>query len=253
MKRFFKYLGIVAAVITLALIVTGCSGNEIDKESGISYLLDKETDTYEVAGYTGGSELVIPSSYNGKQVTGILDNAFKGNKTLKTVTVPETVAEIGSLAFAGCEELTTVTFAGDSALKKIAIGVFTGCAKLETVVMPSGVTELGYRAFSGCSSLKAFVIPESIKVIDQYTFDGCSALEEITFLSKELTVKDNALNGTLSLKTVNYAGSTDAWNENVYDAMKSGDGVGIWVKTTDENGTDSYGLIKLVSNYKPID
>ena len=60
----------------------------------------------------------------------------------------------------------------------IAESGFSNLVKLETVIVPDTVTEIGASAFSGCTNL-AIEIPESVKVV------GASALYNV----KEITVK----------------------------------------------------------------
>ena len=47
------------------------------------------------------------------------------------------------------------------------------------VVIPEGVTSIGYRAFYYCSSLTSIVIPESVTSIGDSAFYGCSSLSSV--------------------------------------------------------------------------
>lgn len=61
---------------------------------------DGEFKSYEVSSYKGtASNVIIPSTYNGKPVTGIGWNAFKNNTSIKKVIIPNGVTEIGMYAF----------------------------------------------------------------------------------------------------------------------------------------------------------
>lgn len=56
--------------------------------------------------------VVIPSKINGVTVTTIGTDAFLG-LNITSVTIPGSVTEIGANAFAGCTNLTSVTYGGD--------------------------------------------------------------------------------------------------------------------------------------------
>ena len=65
---------------------------------------------------------VIPETINGEQFTKIEANAFRGLTKLTSVTIPETVTEIGDNAFADCPNLTTITFVGRSSTYGMTLG-----------------------------------------------------------------------------------------------------------------------------------
>ena len=54
----------------------------------------------------------IPSEINGTPVTTIGNAAFR-DSSVTSVTIPASVTEIGANAFAGCTNLTSVTYGGD--------------------------------------------------------------------------------------------------------------------------------------------
>jgi hypothetical protein len=71
-----------------------------------------------------------------------------------TVTIPDSVTEIGCAAFLGCVTLTSVT-------------------------IPEGVTEIGSQAFSVCTSLTSVTIPASVTSVSYLAFAYCSSLKEV--------------------------------------------------------------------------
>ena len=83
---------------------------------------------------TGGA-VTIPSTIGGFPVTSIDNDAFYGNTSLTSVTIPNSVSSIGNQAFYGCTGLTSVT-------------------------IPNSITSIGNQAFSGCSGLTRVSLPE---------------------------------------------------------------------------------------------
>ena len=71
-----------------------------------------------------------------------------------SVTIPDSVTEIGSASFLGCVTLTSVT-------------------------IPEGVTEIGSQAFSVCTSLTSVTIPASVTSVSYLAFAYCSSLKEV--------------------------------------------------------------------------
>ena len=51
---------------------------------------------------------------------------------------------------------------------------------LETVVLPSSITEVGEGAFCGCAKLQQVAIPASVTKIEKYAFSGASALASVS-------------------------------------------------------------------------
>ncbi|MBQ9599898.1 MAG: leucine-rich repeat protein [Clostridia bacterium] len=106
--------------------------------------------------------IVIPSTYNNKAVTQILENGFKDMLNLKKITIPESIIAIQPYAF-------------------------SGCSALESADIPSSVTSIGQYAFYNCSSLTKIVIPENISTIEYYCFYGCNAVNNQIIIPKSVT------------------------------------------------------------------
>lgn len=60
------------------------------------------------------------------------------------------------------------------------IAPFAYCARLEAVVIPPGVTEIGKKAFYGCSRLEEAAIPDSVTAIRDNAFYNCSRLAHVS-------------------------------------------------------------------------
>ncbi len=87
-----------------------------------------------ITDYTGaGGAIVLPAVLDGYPVTGIAADAFRGNNSLTSVTIPDSVPHIGTFAFGWC-------------------------LHLENVVLGSGVTTFPVNAFQSCVKLTDFTV-----------------------------------------------------------------------------------------------
>ena len=73
------------------------------------------------------------------------------NEKLKSITLPNSVEEIGAAAFANSnfESITLST-----SLKSIPTEAFKGCRRLTKLTIPTSVTEIKDNVFTGCAQLK---------------------------------------------------------------------------------------------------
>lgn len=157
-------------------------------------------DGYRLIKYKGEeTEIVVPSEIDGKPVVSLYQT-FWGNETVVSVTLPDTVTEIGYYAFYGCTALQEVTLS--DGVTTIGYQAFSGCTALQEVTLPVSVTKLDYGAFSGCTTL-ASVTGGAITSLGIYAFNNCSALTEAPTFPDGLTeIPYGAFFGCSSLTSV---------------------------------------------------
>ncbi|MBO7458473.1 MAG: leucine-rich repeat protein [Paludibacteraceae bacterium] len=73
--------------------------------------------------------------------TWITEAAFKGNTTLESVTIPSSVATMGSYAFQGCTALTSIDLS-ECALTSISTFCFKDCEALATITLSDKITTI---------------------------------------------------------------------------------------------------------------
>lgn len=111
---------------------------------------------YSDSFFEGVTELTVPETVGGLNVTGIGRYCFSECDDLTVVYLPDTVTAIGESAFAGCDSLRAME-------------------------LPKGVAEIGADAFADCPSLEAIRIPGSVVYMGPGVFDGCDSLSFIFY------------------------------------------------------------------------
>ena len=77
--------------------------------------------------------------------------------------------------YVGCDEYLVIP----KGITNIGYCVFRDCKSLKTVVIPEGVKTISSSAFMNCENLKAIYIPGSIQMIQPFAFEGCNNLRNI--------------------------------------------------------------------------
>ena len=70
------------------------------------------------------------------------------------------------------------------------------------VVIPDGVTEIGWEAFRWNSYIKTVTVPNSVTVINTFAFEGCRALESINIPKSVTTIESSVFDGCRALKSI---------------------------------------------------
>ncbi|WP_081667529.1 leucine-rich repeat domain-containing protein [Butyrivibrio sp. MB2005] len=133
-----------------------------------TYKIDGENATLSTASTTTGN-FSVPANVTigGKSyaVTKIANNAFKGS-AIKSLTIGNSITEIGDSAFTGCKNLTKVTIGKN--VTKIGKKAFYNCSKLKKVTFKGQkVKKIGSKAFKKIKKGASFKVPK--KVLSSYT------------------------------------------------------------------------------------
>jgi len=105
-------------------------------------------------------------------------NGFQCLFALASVTIPDSVTDIGSLAFYRCRNLTSVTI--PNSVTNIGGGAFSSCG-ITSFTIPESVINIERGAFYECSKLTSLRIPENVKSIGDNAFSSCKLLSGVTF------------------------------------------------------------------------
>ena len=129
-----------------------------EASEGLSYKLTADGKGYEVSkGSFYGNEVVIPYYYNGLPVVAIAAEGFGG---LRSITMPDTITEIGRWGLAG-NSIEEIKLSAN--LKKVGESAFEGCSNLKTIHIPASVEEIGDTVFLNCESLEKITVDSENK------------------------------------------------------------------------------------------
>ena len=140
-------------------------------------------------------------------VTEIGSYAFKGRKSLFGIIIPDSVSDIGYMAFAECTNLHSSHSQFGKGLKTIYSSAFADCESLHEIVLPDGLTRLCSYAFENCRNLQTVKLPNSISSIENNTFDGCHRLSTIHLPDKLSKIGNNAFHYCQSLSKIDLPNS----------------------------------------------
>ena len=134
-------------------------------------------------------------------MTKIPDNLFGSCPGFTTITIPDTVTEIGGWAFANTN-LNSITI--PDSVTQIGKSAFSG-SKLESIRIPDTVTGMGDHVFRGCTELKEVTLPNIRQNIMAGMFEGCTSLEKIVLPETVTAIRESAFKNCTSLKDITWS------------------------------------------------
>lgn len=157
----------------------------------------------------GCKNTVIPST-----VKTIGSGAFDGQSDLSSITIPEGVSKIESSAFRNTG-LTSLSV--PVSLTNISGSAFRECVKLSTISVTAGNTK--YDSRNNCNAIvetstnqvvvgcRSTVIPPSVTSIGSYAFYGCDSLTSIVIPETVISIGSSAFYGCKGLTSISIPSS----------------------------------------------
>ena len=147
----------------------------------------------------------------GKNLRTIGAFAFRESRYTGSLTIPDSVVELGEGAFCDCENLNGTLTLGKN-LRTIGKAAFSGCAFTGSLTIPEGVTEIADSAFGAGIPLKEYgmftgtlTLPSTLKTIGASAFSYADFSGELLIPDGVTSIGANAFaecdgfGGTLSL------------------------------------------------------
>lgn len=219
MKKLLSLI-ILSAVILSSFAISACAAEEKDaiKSGDYTYIL-KGNDA-QIINYTGNSaEVNIPETIDGHKVIKVgydlasvesyysskdyddeddydsydskLGKFGFAKKNVVSVTMPDTVKELGYGCFYKCEKLKNITLSKN--LTFIPQSAFSGCESLASIKLPDSVKEICDASFNK-TNIKSLKLPKNLSYFNNDAFNK-SPLKKFTVDkdNKTYTAKDGVL------------------------------------------------------------
>lgn len=138
---------------------------------------------------------------NGEEITDVvipdgvtsLTGSFDGCWYLNSVTIPNSLTNIGDYSFRDCHNLTS--FIIPSSVTSIGRFAFSQCYALTSLIIPNNVATIGDGAFAHCFDLKSINIPDLVTSINSKTFYQCTSLSLLTIPNSITSIGEGAFWG----------------------------------------------------------
>ena len=114
---------------------------------------------------------------DGRGITIIHKDAFRGSTVLKAVYIPETFKGIGwgnndnIVSFQNCSALQYVEFPARTNMTTLGSNSFENCTSLKAISIPEGVTSITHTSFSGCTALEAIYLPSTLESFSDHNWN----------------------------------------------------------------------------------
>lgn len=148
------------------------------------YVIEKSGYSGIIKAYLGNdTNLVVPEEVNGVTPVSIGENCFR-NSNIESIALPDTVNNLLSHSFYGCDKLSNINL---SNIKYIGKEALSGCSSLTQDVELSSVEYIDERGLAG-TYFKTINLPECTNV-GASAFEGCTAQEIVLKKTTKLGAK----------------------------------------------------------------
>ena len=229
--------------------VTGLGGFEVDV-AALRRVASSGEDSYPMAGVRAcirgegeaPMEVLLAACALRDGEARVPANAFRGERSMRSIALPAGLISIGECAFLGCSSMTSIelpagltslgryAFHDCSSMTSIALSAgltsigghaFDGWSSMTSIELPAGLTSLGAFAFDGCSSLTSIALPAGITCLGGYTFLGCSSMTSIALPAGLTSLGDGTFYGCSSLTSIKLPAGLTSIGEHAFTRCSS--------------------------------
>ena len=123
---------------------------------------------------------------------------------------------IGRYLFMGLDKMQSIVL--PEGLSSIDFFAFCGCTSLVSISLPKSLTSIDSSAFAYCTSLASISLPEGLVSIGSYVFGGCTNLASITLPNSLISIGTNAFKRCPNLKYISLPKSMTSIGEYAFSS-----------------------------------
>ena len=210
----------------------------------------------------------------------IPSSAFKNSTSLNSVSIANTITNIGKKAFEGCTNLTNIEIPGS--VTDIGTYAFSDCISLTNITIPQSVTRIGERAFYGCLNLAGInitdvaawceinfggsspflwakylylneelitnlEIPDGVQNINRFAFSHCMGIESVSIPNSVVNIEEYAFYDCQRLEKLKLSDSVTSIGSSAFSGCTSLTSIEIPDSVTSIGDYAFYGCTSLTS------
>ncbi len=137
------------------------------------------------------ANLTVPSEIDGYTVTAIEEYALEHNSSLVSITIPNTITNIGDGAFYSCTNLEEIIVVDGNTVYASLDGVLFSADKTILIYYPIGKTNTSY------------TVPDGVITIDEGAFENCNNLTSITISASVTSIEGILYEFSDNLESIN--------------------------------------------------
>ena len=135
------------------------------------------------------TDIVIPTTIDGYQVTELADYLFYNNNYILTVTLPDAITRIEDYTFSNCQNLKSVTGNG---IEYLGNNAFENCYKLSNCDWINNLKVIMRQALYNCYNISSDIKFSQLERIGYYGLYNCDQLNSV-FINKNAILDNYAI------------------------------------------------------------
>ena len=188
-------------------------------------------------------------------ISGVSDDSILASlidRSIKSITIPDSVTSIGNSAFSNCNSLTSIII--PDGVTSIGNSAFYNCNSLTSIIIPDGVTSININPFSICDHISSITISNSVTSIGNGAFSYCRRLVSITIPNSVTSIGNSVFYLCSSLKNVTLGDGFNANNLNLSPSnLYTQETILQWLNAlADRTGQAAYTLTIGATNLKKL-